>query len=672
MNSSELPSVRQQTRPAGAAGKQRADIGRRRPTIPSGIVTTRLGQLKTLTDGNGSIIRYSYGHNTKQDSAKDGFVIPASRSTVFLHATPPLSRDLRDNSPVFDQALMRKRTNHLKSIIGPRISKSYNASSSRGTAATTEISNHPFRTTMPESRLHDAEAIKPMTTDVYANYWVNGDGIRDESSGAHICHSCGEWITFQEPCTSCGHAFCSRCTADIEEGSDTSQIPTVNSEVPSSSGAPPQPSDQSDDRQNNYDAENYAWSNESPDHTTSKSSSSQSAPRAKTLPSLSTKQPAHRCICCIARQPITRRQTVAAMPGANTQNYSSSYSGSSTATHATVVSHSRMPENLIAEEDLRPAALQTRRSAEAKSAIPLKTGSSDPYAGRRLLRPHPHEPLPEVETWPKLRQVPESSIQKANAGSDARLWGRDTLRKVSKPPTGESEIYERPVTKPEWVANLKKVRRQNTQPLSPKEERWQPQTPSPPLDSSKQERVYCDGNRSISARPSERLASSIYDEPLPPCDHNRTVPKSPSLASRTSRGSLKQADSSLTQNGQASENGLSERREPRRQPGAVESNRRRARTLPPRDVRLPSIMKVPGRGKPRDQHSCHWRDRFMDLSAEVDQLRSELDSCELGEMNPARMEREHECDDAGIDGLTVVIHLKGRDDLVINTDLRMT
>lgn len=662
--------MRQQTTPARTAGSQRADIGRRRPTIPSGIVTTRLGQLKTLTDDNGSIIRYSYGQNSRQGSAKDGFVIPASRSTVFLHATPPRSQDKRDSSPGDDRLRLRKRTSHFKPIIGPRISKSYDVLSSRGTATTTETLTQPLHETTPESMLHNAEAMQPTTTDMYANYWVNGDGIRDESSGAHVCHSCGEWITFQEPCASCGHAFCSRCTADIEEDSDTSQVPTVNSGAPSSSTAPQQPSDQSHDRQNNYDAENYPWSNESPDHTTSMSSSSRSAPRAKALPKISVNQPARHCICCIARQPITRRQTVAAMPGANTQIYSSSYSGSSTATHATTVSHLRLPENPIAEEDLRPAALQPRRSEEAKSAIPLKTGSSDPYAGRRLLRPHPHEPSPEVETWPKLRQVPEPSIQKPNAGSETRPWGRDTLRKVSKPATGEPEIYEKPVTKPEWVANLKKVRRQSTMPISPREERWQPQTPSSPLNNPKQERVYCDGNRSISARPSER--PSIYDEPLPQCEHNRTVPKSPSLASRTSRDSLKQADSSSNRNSQVSENVYAEGMEPRRQPDAAASNRPRARTMPPRDVRLPSIMKVPGRVKPRDQHSCHWRDWFMDLSAEVDQLRSELDSCEPGEMNSARMEREHECDDAGIDGLTVVIHLKGRDDLVINTDLRTT
>lgn len=302
-------------------------------------------------------------------------------------------------------------------------------------------------------------------------------------------------------------------------------------------------------------------------------------------------------------------------------------------------------------------------------AISLKTRSSDPYAGRRLMRPHPHQPLPEVESWPKLRQVPESSNDKPNTEGDETPWGRDVLQKVSKPAVGKPEVYRKPTAKPEWIANLKKVRRQSTMQISPNEKRGQPQTLSSTLDRSEQDRVYCDGNRSISARPSERIASSNYDQPLSQCEHIQTLATSPSLSSRTSRGSLKQVESSLTRNCRVSETGNPGRPKQRHQPDPAVSTRPRATTLPPKDGRLPSIMKAPGGGRPRDKHSCHWRDRFMDLSAEVDQLRSELDTCEPSDTD---IEREHECEDAGIDGLTVVVHLKGRDDLVINTDLRTT
>ncbi|KAJ6789891.1 hypothetical protein PWT90_06337 [Aphanocladium album] len=660
MNSSGSPHGR---REISASGIHSIDIGRRKPTIPTGIVTTRLGQLKTLTDDNGSIICYNHGDISHRGRGKGGFVIPASRSTVFLHATPPRSHIGMDSSPDESRLLRKTQSSYLKLNPDPRTYQSHDILASRTTSATTGQRDNPFED--PNNQFVKDEKIIAMLTmdEDRARHWVNGDGVQDQNSGIHICHSCGEWISFQEPCASCGHAFCSRCIADIEEHSSTSQVPTRTSEAPSSSTTFQQRSSQSDDRRAADDAENYPWSSDSRHQTTSMSSSSRSVPRAKTLSSLSMNQPARHCICCIARQPTTRRQTVAVMATTNAQTYSSSYSGSSTATHATAVSNLRLPDNVITEEALRPAALQPRRSAEPKRAVPLKTKSSDPYVGRRLLRPHPQQPEPDAEDWPKLRQVPESSNTRPHAEEDEVPWARDALRRVSKPATGEVEVYQKPTTKPEWIANLKRIKRHTGTPIATNE-RQHPLTPSSPLDRSKQEVVYCDRNRSVSVRPSERHASSNYDEPS--CDHDPTPTKSPSLASRTSRTSLKKVDTTQTKAIYSAE---AERGQPRRQPGSSGTNRPRATTLPPRDGRLPSIMKPSGRVRPRDQHSCHWRDRFMDLSAEVDQLRDELDSCEPDVAYP---EREDECDDAGIDGLTVVIHLKGRDDLVINTDLRTT
>lgn len=669
MKSPDSAVVRQ--RQATPTGSQRVNVGRRRPTIPTGIVTTRLGQLKTLNDDNGSIIRYKYGNGSSHGRggrAKGGLVIPASRSTFSLRETPR-SRDESDSPPDADRSLKKRQAGGSKFAFGPRAVKSQDGLVSHAPASTTEHQRRPLHDTTCRQILCDERAAQPTTPGEYASYWVNSDGALDDSLGTHLCHSCGEWISVKAPCASCGHAFCSRCTADLEGDSSTSQTPTGNSEVPSSSSAPQQPSDQSEDRENNEDAENDPWSSGSQKQVTSMSSSSRTVPRAKTLSSLFLKRPARHCICCIARQPA-RRQTVAALPGAGEADLSSTYSGSSTATHTTARSNMRRPETPIAEEeDLRPAALQPRRSTEARNAIPLKTRSSDPYFGLRAMRPHPHPPSPETENWPKLRQVPVSSNARPNTPSEETPW-RSVLRKVSRPATGEPDVYQKPTTKPEWVANLRKVRRQSAKPISPNEEQWQPPTPSSPLNGSKQERAYCDGNISVSARPSERPASSKHEEPLPQCDHNRILTKSPSLASRISGGSLKRVESSLTRNSLASETNNPEKAEQRRQADGTTPNKPRAMTLPPRVGRPPSIMKIPGRGKSRDQHSCHWRDRFMDLSAEVDQLRSELDTCEPGETSSAHEEQDHECDDAGIDGLTVVIHLKGRDDLVINTDLR--
>lgn len=85
----------------------------------------------------------------------------------------------------------------------------------------------------------------------------------------------------------------------------------------------------------------------------------------------------------------------------------------------------------------------------------------------------------------------------------------------------------------------------------------------------------------------------------------------------------------------------------------------------------------------------------MDLSSEVDQLKSEISSHhkapsyatshhttdnrqgDLAQSHPTRridvgvgeMLARHDCDEFGIEGLTIVLHMRGKDDLVINTDL---
>lgn len=49
-------------------------------------------------------------------------------------------------------------------------------------------------------------------------------------------------------------------------------------------------------------------------------------------------------------------------------------------------------------------------------------------------------------------------------------------------------------------------------------------------------------------------------------------------------------------------------------------------------------------------HQCDWKEKYVTLQSEVD--------------------AQGQTDDIGLEGLTIVLHMKGRDDLVINTDLR--
>lgn len=49
-------------------------------------------------------------------------------------------------------------------------------------------------------------------------------------------------------------------------------------------------------------------------------------------------------------------------------------------------------------------------------------------------------------------------------------------------------------------------------------------------------------------------------------------------------------------------------------------------------------------------HQCDWKEKYMTLQSEVD--------------------AQGQTDNIGLEGLTIVLHMKGKDDLVINTDLR--
>jgi hypothetical protein len=71
----------------------------------------------------------------------------------------------------------------------------------------------------------------------------------------------------------------------------------------------------------------------------------------------------------------------------------------------------------------------------------------------------------------------------------------------------------------------------------------------------------------------------------------------------------------------------------------------------------------------------------MDLSSEVEQLKSDLSSHEAVDLGLGTNMTtcanvigdaiaRHECPDFRIEGLTIVMHMRGKDDLVINTDLK--
>lgn len=72
-------------------------------------------------------------------------------------------------------------------------------------------------------------------------------------------------------------------------------------------------------------------------------------------------------------------------------------------------------------------------------------------------------------------------------------------------------------------------------------------------------------------------------------------------------------------------------------------------------------------------HDCRWKERYMALTSEIRQLKAEMStrvSFHDVDAGSARgQDSQQQDEDLGIQGLTIVMHLKGKDDLVINTDL---
>ncbi|ETS85767.1 hypothetical protein PFICI_03792 [Pestalotiopsis fici W106-1] len=79
------------------------------------------------------------------------------------------------------------------------------------------------------------------------------------------------------------------------------------------------------------------------------------------------------------------------------------------------------------------------------------------------------------------------------------------------------------------------------------------------------------------------------------------------------------------------------------------------------DLHRPSAVAPP-------THECSWRDRYMALTSEIRQLKAEMSSV-TRVLESTEHEVMHEDRMLGIESVTIVMHLKDKDDLVINTDL---
>ncbi|KAH7037778.1 uncharacterized protein B0I36DRAFT_314792 [Microdochium trichocladiopsis] len=73
------------------------------------------------------------------------------------------------------------------------------------------------------------------------------------------------------------------------------------------------------------------------------------------------------------------------------------------------------------------------------------------------------------------------------------------------------------------------------------------------------------------------------------------------------------------------------------------------------------------------EHTCEWREKYSILATEIRSLRAELSSRTALRQSVAAASADQtvrlENGDLGIEGVTIVMHIRSKDDLVINTDL---
>jgi hypothetical protein len=91
---------------------------------------------------------------------------------------------------------------------------------------------------------------------------------------------------------------------------------------------------------------------------------------------------------------------------------------------------------------------------------------------------------------------------------------------------------------------------------------------------------------------------------------------------------------------------------------------------PRKDSEMSILIYDPSPVMPYD-HMCTWRARYMDLKSQIDQFELEASYPPAGKTTEGvGPSCSHPNGDIDIEGLTVVMHLRGKDDLVINTDLK--
>ena len=295
------------------------------------------------------------------------------------------------------------------------------------------------------------------------------------------------------------------------------------------------------------------------------------------------------------------------------------------------------------------------------------------------------DPMPEP--WPCLRTVDRSKAERPVQTPDSVPWSRVSLKRVPTNIDSVRQTHEAP-TPSAWRIGLGKGGERDqaspvhtTAPLTPASQWRQILTKAPDAPSIQPERranicSFCDPNPTSSPLGDVKNSGG--------CNHVNT-PQANAQAEQVefddsataSRLKVRQVEHSLALK-QAEEE--------------MEEEARRAKRIAHTSTNDTGQLAGRRRGMREkkefaddlspDEHSCVWRDLYTDLSLQIQKRESELRSCDgsdeaLRDEQPTRRDKGvganlSQCSaagDVGIEGLTIVVHMRYKDDLVISTKL---
>ncbi|KJZ72958.1 hypothetical protein HIM_07721 [Hirsutella minnesotensis 3608] len=282
------------------------------------------------------------------------------------------------------------------------------------------------------------------------------------------------------------------------------------------------------------------------------------------------------------------------------------------------------------------------------------------------------------EPWPQLRRIERPPSRQRSPAPLRAPWSRDTLRKTPGRP-GELQTAEEEHSPLVWRQNLRRTRAENRSssanvdpPEAPAQwretlMRTKPEAPLPNSDKN-DTCSFCDQGPSSPPRD----CSHPNNTPRHPC--SREVEETRSTTPAATK--VRQVERSLAREK------VEELEALRKDDVAAPATPEGSKSSDGGSAQHQIVWHDAGGVALPDNHACRWRDLYMNLTGEVEKWKAELDTCDLveGEQRarpPSRRDigvgngasHEETPDDVGIEGLTIVVHMAYRDDLVIHTDL---